>query len=187
MRRYAALEVIAGLLTQTDLVVSSTGMISRELFSIADSARSFYMMGSMGLASSIGLGVALSLPERRVVVLDGDGAVLMNIGSMTTIGHLAPANLLHIVLDNRAHDSTGGQPTATTTTRLEEIATAAGYPFSHRVATVDELRRAIGEAAGRGPAFILAEVERGGVEGIARVTHSPEDIKRRFRAAARGV
>lgn len=187
MRRYPALEVIAHSLGDSDLVVSSTGMISRELFTIADSGRNFYMMGSMGLASSIGLGLALSLPKKRVVVLDGDAAILMNMGSLATIGHFAPINLLHIVLDNEAHDSTGGQVTVSTTTRLEGVAEAAGYAFSRRVASEGELRQALVEAAGKGPAFVLAKVEKGGIEDMGRVTHSPEEIRTRFRASAIGA
>ena len=187
MRRYSTLEVVVQSLAPSDLIVSSTGMISRELFTIADSERNFYMMGSMGLASSISLGLALSLPERRIVVVDGDGAILMNMGSLATIGHFAPTNLLHIVLDNEAHDSTGGQETASTTARLEAIAEAAGYAFCRRVSSEEDLREALANAEGKGPAFILAKVEKGGVEGIGRVTHSPREIKTRFRTSAIGA
>ena len=183
MKRYSALEVIARSLGDSDLVVSSTGMISRELFTVADSERNFYMIGSMGLASSIGLGLALCLPERRIVVIDGDGAVLMNMGSLATIGHFAPPNLLHVVLDNEAHDSTGGQGTASSTARLEAVARAAGYPFSRRVASEDDLRHALDETPGKGTAFILARVEKGAMEDVGRVTHSPEEIKARFLTA----
>jgi sulfopyruvate decarboxylase beta subunit len=187
MKRYSALEVVVQSLTDSDLIVSSTGMLSRELFTIGDSRRNFYMIGSMGLASSIGLGLSLSLPEKRIVVVDGDGSILMNMGSLATIGHFVPSNLLHIVLDNEAHDSTGGQKTVSATTRLEEVAEAAGYPLSQKVTSEEELRQALNRASGKGPAFILAKVEKGSIEGIGRVSLAPEEIKTRFRTSAIGV
>lgn len=187
MKRYSALEVVAQSLASSDLVVSSTGMISRELFTLADSERNFYMIGSMGLASSIGLGIALAQPRRRIVVADGDGAILMNMGSLATIGHFAPMNLLHIVLDNEALDSTGGQKTVSSTAQLEAIAQAAGYRFSRKVTSPEDLRKALADAAGKGPAFILAKVEKVAIEGIGRVTHSPTEIRARFRASVIGA
>jgi len=142
MKRFEAIQEIVRCLDGDELVVSSNGMISRELFTIADAPRNFYMIGSMGLASSIGLGLALSLPARQIVVIEGDGNVLMNLGSAATIDHLGPANLIQVVLDNEAHDSTGGQPTVSHTMRLEEVARAAGCPFAQIVAS----REAIGPA-----------------------------------------
>ena len=187
MKRHSALQVVIQSLADSDLVVSSTGMISRELFTVADSERNFYMIGSMGLASSIGLGLALSQPEKRIVVVDGDGAILMNMGSLATIGHFTPPNLLHIVLDNEAHDSTGGQKTVSSTAQLEAIAEAAGYAFCRQATSEEDLREALANAAGKGPAFILAKVEKGGIEGIGRVAHSPQEIRTRFRTAAIGA
>jgi len=187
MKRYAALEVVVQSLARSDLVISSTGMISRELYTIADSERNFYMIGSMGQASSIGLGLALSLPEKRIVVLDGDGAILMNTGSLATIGNFAPPNLLHIILDNEVYDSTGGQKTVSATARLEAIAEATGYPFNRRATSEEELRQALADAEEKGPAFILVKVEKGSVEGVGRVTHSPPELKARFRASAIGT
>jgi len=187
MKRYQAIRIIAEFLAKDDLVVSSTGMISRELFTIAESERNFYMIGSMGQASSIGLGLALSLPEKRIIVIDGDGAILMNMGSLVTTGHYAPVKLLHIVLDNEAYDSTGGQRTTSTTARLEEIADAAGYSFSKKVTSEEELRQTMREIPGKGPSFILVKVEKGGMEDIGRVTLTPEELKTRFRASATGA
>ena len=184
MKRHEAIEAIIQSLTGSELVVSSTGMISRELFAIKDSPQDFYMLGSMGLASSIGLGLALCLPNRRVVVIEGDGSILMNMGSMATIGHFAPKNLTHIVLDNEAHDSTGGQLTVSDTVKLEEVAKAAGYQVAERVVSEEELRQR--NTLPKGPAFILVKVEKGGIEGIGRVTHSPEEIRNRFQKSASG-
>ena len=98
-----------------DRIISANGFISRDLFSISDTRPTFYMIGSMGLASSIGLGIALKDPGKKVFVFDGDGNILMNLGSLTTIGSLKPKNLVHVVFDNSVHESTGSQPTNTKT------------------------------------------------------------------------
>jgi thiamine pyrophosphate-dependent acetolactate synthase large subunit-like protein len=160
-------------------------MISRELITVRDSPQNFYMIGSMGLASSIGLGLAISLPNAQIVVIEGDGNVLMNMGSIATVGHLAPKNPLQVVLDNECHDSTGGQPTVSNTARLEEVARASGYRVSARATTKAELGKVVSQSLGEGPAFILVKVEKGSVKGIARVSHSPEEIRSRFQQAVR--
>ena len=92
-----------------DPIISANGFISRELFNAYEKNSNFYMIGSMGLASSIGLGVSLKNPKKLIYVFDGDGNILMNLGSMTTIGKLKPKNLVHIIFDNQIHESTGGQ------------------------------------------------------------------------------
>jgi thiamine pyrophosphate-dependent acetolactate synthase large subunit-like protein len=186
VRRLEAVEAVVRCLRGDELVISSNGMISRELFPVADTPRNFYMIGSMGLASSIGLGLALSLPDRQIVVLEGDGNILMNLGSTATIGHFAPGNLTQVVLDNEAHDSTGGQPTVSRTARLEEVARAAGYRFARKVASQEAVEPAVRESLGQGPAFILVKVERGGTGDISRVSYSPEEIRARFQRSAQG-
>ena len=191
MKRFEAIQEIVRCLDGDELVVSSNGMISRELFTIDDAPRNFYMIGSMGLASSIGLGLALSLPARQVVVIEGDGNVLMNLGSTATIGHLGAANLVQVVLDNEAHDSTGGQATVSHTVRLEDVARAAGYPVAQRVTSREAIGPAVRESFHRGPGFILVKVEKGSIDGIKRVSRAPEEIRARFQAsiqsgAARG-
>lgn len=184
MKRYEAIDVIIQSLNGSELVISSTGMISRELFTIKDAPQNFYMVGSMGLASSIGLGLALSLPEKQIVIIEGDGSILMNMGSMATIGHFAPKNLIHIVLDNEAHDSTGGQATVSNIVKLEEVAHAADYRLTQRVDSEQELREAVRESSQQGPAFFLIKVEKGSIEGVGRVSYSPEEIKSRFQKSA---
>ena len=92
-------------------IISANGFISRDLFEVCDKSSNFYMIGSMGLASSIGLGVALKNPRKSVFIFDGDGNILMNLGSLTTIASQKPKNLIHVVFDNSVHESTGGQPT----------------------------------------------------------------------------
>jgi sulfopyruvate decarboxylase subunit beta len=109
------------------LIVCNIGDPSRELFSVRDAPNQFYMLGSMGLASSIGLGIALARPDRRVVAIDGDGAVLMNLGTLVTIADQAPSNYLLVIIDNGAYGSTGGQPSCTARSAdLASIARGAG-------------------------------------------------------------
>jgi len=179
MRRYKAIETICQSIGKNDAVVSSTGLISRDLLAIKDSPQNFYMVGSMGLASSIGLGLAVCQNNRRVVIIEGDGSILMNMGSMSTIAHSCPRNLLHLVLDNEAYDSSGGQPTTSKTTRLEEVARAAGYRFVRKVGSRNELRQSLTDSTNKGPAFILAKIEKDGSRNSPRVLELVE-IKRRF-------
>lgn len=184
MKRYEAIEVITKALKGDELVISANGMISRELFSIKDSPSNFYMLGSMGLASSIGFGLAFSLPNKKVVVIDGDGNILMNLGSLATIGHFAPNNLIHFVLDNEMHASTGGQPTVSNTARLEEVARAAGFQAVKKVSSIESLRTVVSEVlnSAEGPSFVLVKIEKGERE-VPRVSHEPTNIKSRFKEA----
>lgn len=186
MKRHEAIEAITGALGSRDLVVSSTGMTSRELFTIKDSDSNFYMIGSIGLASAIGLGLALCLPAKRIVVIDGDGSALMGMGATAIIGHYSPANLVHIVLDNEACDSTGGQQAVAATARLDEVAAAVGYRVSSRVAAVAELRKVLGDALEAGPALIVAKIEDGALPEVGRVSHTPPEIANRLGESAIG-
>lgn len=181
MRRAEAIEIIAKTLEGNELVVVANGLISREMCAIKDATNNFYMLGSMGLASSIGLGLALALPRKKIVVIDGDANILMNMGSLATIGNLAPKNFWHIVLDNESHESTGGQPTVSMTAKLEKIAEACGFKTSKKVHDASGLEMAMNEVLNvDGPSFILVKVEKGGYVP-PRVHHSPETIKARFK------
>lgn len=168
------------------LVIHANGMISRAGFSNRDAPQHFYMLGSMGLASSIGLGLALARPARQVVVCDGDGNVLMNMGTLAQIGARRPRNLLHICFDNGVHGSTGNQPTISRQVRLEEVARAAGYAEATRVDRPESLRRAVGDLCGRpGPAFLLVEIMPTLPDPpFPRVSIEPPVLAERFRAAA---
>ena len=126
MIRKEAIEVTAKMCKNYP-IVSANGYISRDLFQTCDTSSNFYMIGSMGLASSIALGVALKKPKKRVFVFDGDGNILMNLGSLATIGRISPRNLIHIVFDNSIHESTGGQPTHSSVINIEKIAQSCGY------------------------------------------------------------
>jgi len=170
------------------LVVHANGYISRRSFSVEDRPGNFYMIGSMGLASSIALGVALSRPDRRVVVYDGDGNLLMNLGSAAMISYTRPRNLIHVVFDNGVYASTGNQPTISRAVPLEKVAEGAGYARSVRARAPEELAAAFAECLKvDAPTFILAEleVEPGPFVG-GRVTHTPEEIRDRFAAAIAG-
>ena len=107
---------------QNDVIVSANGFISRDLYSSLEKNTNFYMIGSMGLASSIALGIALKKPKKRIFVFDGDGNILMNLGSLVTIGAIQPKNLVHIIFDNKIHESTGGQPTQSNKINISKIA-----------------------------------------------------------------
>jgi thiamine pyrophosphate-dependent acetolactate synthase large subunit-like protein len=169
-----------------ELVVCANGMIGREAYVSRDREGSFYMIGSMGLASSIGLGIALARPDRRVLVLDGDGNVLMALGTLAQVGHLQPKNYLHVCLDNETYDSTGGQKTISDKVQLHHVARASGYARSVRVTSWEELETLFPEyLKAPGPSFMLVKVEPGNVPGIARVAHAPEEITRRFLRACR--
>ncbi len=110
-----------------DIVVATTGFTGRELFTLGDAANQLYMVGAMGGASALALGIALHLPQRRVLIADGDGAVLMRMGNLAMVGAHAPKNLLHLVLDNEAHDSTGAQATLSRGVSFGAMAQACGY------------------------------------------------------------
>lgn len=186
MKLAEALGVITPLL-RDELVVHANGFISRESFNISDRPGNFYMIGSMGLASSIALGVALNRPDRRVVVFDGDGNVLMNLGSVALIGATQPGNLVHIVFDNEVYGSTGNQRTIAAQVALEEIAHSAGYKRVQRVETATALRTAAQEfLAQPGPSFLLIKIEPDREERkIGRITHDPPQIATRFMEAVR--
>src|SRR6267378_2140748 len=129
------------------LVVTIMGALPAELQSLGHRPNFFYLQHAMGLASSTGLGLALSLPHQKVIVLDGDGSLLMNLGSLTTLARYKPKNLLHIVFDNESLLSVGGFPTATSTgTDLEGIARAAGIPQTCTVRSVQEFTAAVRQA-----------------------------------------
>jgi sulfopyruvate decarboxylase subunit beta len=188
MKLAEALSVVIPLL-RDELVVHANGFISRESFNISDRLGNFYMIGSMGLASSIALGVALNRPDRRVIVFDGDGNVLMNMGSLAMVGAMQPKNLVHVVFDNEVYGSTGNQRTVSGHVALEEIARAAGYPRAQRVDTADTLRRVAQEILAQpGPSFLLIKIEPDREERhLGRITHEPTEITSRFMAAMREV
>jgi sulfopyruvate decarboxylase subunit beta len=146
MQRLEALKALYPRL-ENCVVVTIMGAVAAELQSIGHRPNFFYLQHAMGLASSVGLGIALARPELRVVVLDGDGSVLMNLGGLTTFGRYRPRNLVHVVFDNESLLSVGGFPTATSTgSDLAAIAAAAGVPSSLQVSSLAELESAFAAA-----------------------------------------
>lgn len=182
MKRIEAIKIIASELKK-ELVVCNLGFPSRELYSVKDRPENFYMLGSMGLASSIGLGLSLST-EKRVVVMDGDGSILMNLGSLVTIANQSPKNLTLIIFDNESYGSTGGQPSYTAgKTDLSALATSAGI---EKVLVVDSPQTLI-EAfrkSKEGLTVIITKVEKENAD-VPVIGISPEEIKNRFLDAAK--
>ena len=162
-------------------IISANGFISRDLFEVCDKRSNFYMIGSMGLASSIGLGVALKNPRKSVFIFDGDGNVLMNLGSLTTIASQKPKNLIHIVFDNSVHESTGGQPTNSNFVNIEKIAKACNYNHTFMVRTENSLLKILDKIKKlKGPIMIVVKIQQSGGEKSKRVKILPIKIKERF-------
>jgi thiamine pyrophosphate-dependent acetolactate synthase large subunit-like protein len=183
VNRPAIIAAVLDLIPDDVVVVSNIADASFELCSLRDRARNFYMLGSFGLAPSIGLGLSLSRSE-RVVVINGDGALLYNLGSMPTEGRYAPANYLHLVVDNGAHGATGYQPTATSAgTDLVAVAAACGLQ-AQRVDTLAALREALaGWLSAGGPRLILATADERPPGQAPLVPYSGKEIVTRFRRA----
>jgi phosphonopyruvate decarboxylase len=164
-------------------IVHANGYICRESFAVGDRPQNFYMIGSMGLASAIGLGLALAKPQRATIVFDGDGNLLMNFGILAMVGGLRPRNLIHVVFDNEVYGSTGNQASPSRGVRLDRVAAAAGYRSSVAVTDAVEVERAVHRAlAGDGPHFVLAKVTAEEAD-VPRIPYSPAEIRDRFRAS----
>jgi phosphonopyruvate decarboxylase len=185
--RIAVLERMLGGVPDSSAIVATTGKTGRELFTLADRAQHLYQVGSMGCASGMGLGVALN-SKRKVVVVDGDGAALMKLGTLATIGAYAPGNLVHLLLDNGVHDSTGGQATVSPHVDFAAIALACGY---RQAASCDDLAgfdAALREAlAAEGPSFVHMRIAPGSLEKLGRPTIPPHEVARRFRTFVTGA
>ena len=185
MSRLAALGIALKTIGD-DPVVHANGYICRESFSVADRPQSFYMIGSMGLAPAIALGLALARPDRRAVVFDGDGNLLMNLGILAMIGGRRTRNLLHLVFDNEVYGSTGNQASPSREVRLDRLAAGAGYRTAVAVAEPGELETALRSVRGAdGPHFVLIKVTREEAEA-PRIPYSPTVLRNRFRAAVSG-
>jgi sulfopyruvate decarboxylase subunit beta len=172
------IDIIRRVAEQDGLIVANIGFPARELFSVQDRPGNFYMLGSMGMASSIGLGLALNQP-RPVYVIDGDGALLMNLGSLATIAREAPPNLCLVIVDNRVYGSTGNQPTARAEgTDIAALARAAGCPYVLEVKDEQELQNALTRISSA-MTVIVAHTEPGNAE-VPIIDLTPVEIKQRF-------
>lgn len=180
--RVATLERFLALVPGTAAVIAATGKSGRELFTLDDRDQHLYQVGSMGCAGAMGLGLALNT-DKPVYVLDGDGAVLMHMGALATIGAHAPANLVHVVLDNGVHDSTGGQQTDSPNVDFADIALAAGYARAATADGLDGFEAALAAAARhKGPTLVHMKIAPGSMENLGRPTVKPPEVARRFKA-----
>lgn len=179
LSREEAIQKVAASLSAKDVIVSTTGMISRELFEYRTAQgqgheRDFLTVGSMGHASQIALGIALDKTDRRVWCFDGDGAALMHLGSVAIIADKAPENFVHVIFNNGAHDSVGGQPTVGLKVNLAGIAKAAGYKDAVSVTTAEDLGSALKALKTmRGPVLLEVRVHRGNRKDLGRPTTTP--------------
>ena len=177
--RAQAIAALLELLTDHPVIVCN-GFPSREAQKIADRPTHFYMIGSMGNAAAIGLGVALAKPQKQVVVFDGDGNVLMGMGTLATVGALKPRNFVHVVFDNEVYGTTGNQPTISNVVPLEKVAKAAGYVNVERVLDRDDLVYEFkGMLKQDGPSMLLIKVNEF-AEDAGRIVLDPADIAKRF-------
>ena len=162
------------------VLIATTGFTGRELFSINDRVNHIYMVGSMGCASSFGLGLALARPDLKIIVIDGDGAGLMRMGNFATIGTYASNNFIHILLDNEVHDSTGGQSTVSKNINFAMIAKACGYSMTlsgNKTELIDEL---FSLNKNEGPAFGHLKICSGTIENLPRPNVKPNEVLRRM-------
>lgn len=181
--REDAISTILDIMPKSSVVVSTTGMISRELFELRElrkesHEKDFLTVGSMGHASQIALGIALGAKEKTVFCFDGDGATLMHMGSLAIIGQLSPNNLFHIVFNNGAHDSVGGQPTVALNINLPMIAKSVGYKRVYVVDDSENLENVIQNITQlSGPVFIEVRVKKGARANLGRPTSTPVQNK----------
>ncbi|MDH5160821.1 phosphonopyruvate decarboxylase [Heyndrickxia oleronia] len=179
--RFEALQVIQSLKDQHTIHLATTGKTGRELYEIEDSQNNFYMVGSMGCVSSIGLGMSIAKKDKKFIAIDGDGALLMRLGNLATNGYYSPSNLLHILLDNHSYDSTGGQMTVSQHTNFIEMAAACGYKQSIYVHNLLELRNYIQFwKRHQELTFLYMKIAKGSKNGIGRPRQSPVEIKERL-------
>ena len=174
MERIEAIKSIVESLNE-EILICNIGFPSRELYAVKDSPTHFYMLGSMGMASSIGLGLALSV-DRKVVVFDGDGSILMNMGTLATIYNQNPENLILVVFDNECYGSTGSQCTYASTVDLGKVAKAVGFEKTYCFRDGIDFEKILKI---KGPVFVHVKVEPGNAD-VPIIDLSPREIKNRF-------
>ena len=183
MSREEAIQTVAAALGEKDCIVSTTGMISRELFEYRAAMnqsheRDFLTVGSMGHASQIALGIAMAKPHRNIWCFDGDGATIMHMGSMAIVAQKAPSNYVHVVFNNGAHDSVGGQPTVGLKVDLPAVAKAVGYKTTISVNSKTELEKELSTLNSQlstigGPILLEVQVRKGNRKDLGRPTTTP--------------
>ena len=178
MIRKEAIEIVTQEIKNSP-IISANGFISRDLFNVHDKKNNFYMIGSMGLASSIGLGVAIKNPKKKIFIFDGDGNILMNLGSLVTIGSILPKNLVHIIFDNSSHESTGGQPTNSKYVKIKKIAESANYTVyeTNNKSKLNSILKNIKNK--KGPLMIIVKIKNKKIIS-KRISYDPFEIHERF-------
>jgi phosphonopyruvate decarboxylase len=180
--RIETLKLINSLKDNNTIQLATTGKTGRELYEVEDAPNNLYMVGSMGCVSSLGLGLALAKKDKDIVVIEGDGALLMRMGSLATNGCYAPQNMLHILLDNNTHDSTGGQSTVSHNVNFVDIAAACGYSKSIYVHNLEELESCIKDwKRERSLTFLYMKIAKGSIEGLGRPKMKPYEVKERLK------
>jgi phosphonopyruvate decarboxylase len=180
--RFEILQELLKAVDERTGIIATTGKCGRELFTLADREQHIYQVGSMGCAAGMGLGVALN-SDKPIVVLDGDGAALMKMGTFATIGAYAPRNLIHLLLDNGMHDSTGGQATVSPNIDFAVIAQACGYRTAWTCDETGGFKEALAAARGsEGPHLIRVKISAGSLNPLGRPTVKPPEVARRFKA-----
>jgi thiamine pyrophosphate-dependent acetolactate synthase large subunit-like protein len=182
LTRIDAIRTISNLL-KDELVIHANGHICRESNFVKDRPENFYMIGSMSLAPAIALGICMAHPERRVLVYDGDGSVLMGMGTLGMVGSLKPKNFFHIVFDNETYGSTGEQPTLSKAVPLEKVALSSGYRISEKVDWNEPLEPKLKKCLQEdGPSFLLIKVKSSDGEACSRVKLTPVEIANRLKS-----
>ena len=179
--RTAALQAINTIKSDHVVFLATTGKTGRELFEVEDNPNNLYMVGSMGCISSLGLGLALARPDKKVVVIDGDGSLLMRMGNIPTIAYYQPSNLIHVLLDNNTHDSTGGQATISHNIEFTNMVYAAGYVNSLYAHNLKELEAHLSDW-NEAPkmTFIYMKIAKGSPKNLGRPTIKPYEVKIRL-------
>lgn len=186
LSREEAMKLVVNMMKEDDVIVSTTGKLSRELFEYREAChmghgRDFLTVGSMGHSSSIALGIALEKPDRRVFCFDGDGALIMHTGALGIVGTMKPKNLMHIVFNNGAHESVGGQPTIGYDIDVVGLAKASGYAFAAMVSTEQEIKVAMQNLEKQeGPALLELRVKIASRDDLGRPTTTPIENKKAF-------
>ncbi len=179
--RLKALKIISKFKDDNTVLLATTGKAGRELYEIEDSKHNLYMVGSMGCLSSLALGLCIAKKNKRVIAIDGDGAFLMRMGAVATIGFYNPKNLLHILLDNSSHDSTGGQPTVSSTVDFVSIAKAVGYKYSYYAHNISEFEKYIEDWKEKGGlTFLYLRIKKGSKKDLGRPKISPPEVKKKL-------
>ena len=183
LSRQQAIDLIMDNLDENDIIISTTGFTSREVYEYRERTKkahykSFYNIGSMGCASSIGLAIALHKSNKKIFIFDGDGAAIMQMGAFTTIGKKSPKNLIHIIFDNHMHETTGGQPTNSSSVDFVRFASASNYKYGKVVNTKDELLETISDIKNRdGPIIVVIKIKPGFNVELKRPEKDPKYYK----------